>query len=960
MADAVGLKPDDAIPIGDGAAMAKILKAQNIFEKGKQTAPDIAFENGVRLGSGDKTVPLTATPNTVAIVADPKALAAAATTAVNMGAIKKRLDEFEAIAAQAGYGPDWVKRQKDDLIFDTQLGAMSEQIKNSSSQLYNADGTQRPGAIADAQDRIRQIAAKYPEREQQVVEGLNKALDFASTQASRRAGQIQIDDQRAVLPKQRDMAKLSANAQAARDAGDTDGAQFYTHKLEEMGRAHLNDSTLSDKVAMTLAQSAFSNGAVSRGAMQESFSNRIQSLNAIAADTNPFSSTPQMKAQAEAELKAIKNDPHLMGDLTAGQRAYVQSGLDLFSSKRLAADTAGLQAASVTGDIGSPPVAAALMQERARLGIDGNHPGAQLTLPQQAQILAVNAAAYNAKQTTAELARSAVQAAANGQTPGADAQAAVNKTTPLQLPGSAPDMTDPAHGFALGAPNQPNAVAFNPAMPGHNAAVAAFQRDKGFVPPAAKDAIAAMPLSANQATMQPWFDLYKQTYNIAAERILKRTGQRPTDSDLKAEVTTLLGDDNKANLLAIGVRNGELGAETMYRVATNPKASVTANTGQPTGAASTTMDNATNEYTNDIVTNGSKSVALNKLLSLRIPGTASWLPTPDEVVASKAYGSGPQVAPGLAERLTGSSVFGSTVPSSVKMDGEADALIKQGAGDLYAREGDVIRRGNNSGGSPEGFAYKAIANRMIDNGQLEMRRDPNDPNVGIIGLKSANLAWAEKMKMDRFGDGTTQAIAEQLWRADSALSGKATADIDPKSIYVQPYTNAQGQSYWFIGANEKRTGQRLKLMDLPQNDPRFDATTMAMDRSAMLTMQKNLVGPDGQPVEPHTAASAAIAFSRFAQAPFQSILRQHYAEGSVLNPQDHKAFTEELARNLTEIRSQQGLSSIDWKKSLENIANDPTPDDGRGGMLRELARQESAKKEAERTGKPAALAVPAR
>jgi hypothetical protein len=120
----------------------------------------------------------------------------------------------------------------------------------------------------------------------------------------------------------------------------------------------------------------------------------------------------------------------------------------------------------------------------------------------------------------------------------------------------------------------------------------------------------------------------------------------------------------------------------------------------------------------------------------------------------------------------------------------------------------------------------------------------------------------------------------------------------------------------------------------------------------MLTLQKNLVSEDGKPVDSGTAANLGVAFSRMVQAPFEGILKEHDVAGAVMNPEQHKAFTDEMTRRMVEIRNTEGLPvKIDWQKSLQNIANDQTPDSGRNGMIRDIARQESEKAQRER-GEP--------
>jgi|GEM_PF-2706903 len=56
LAAAVGLKPGDAVPVGDDAKMQAILRMMNVHEKGKQTVKDDAFGRGIQLAKGDTSV----------------------------------------------------------------------------------------------------------------------------------------------------------------------------------------------------------------------------------------------------------------------------------------------------------------------------------------------------------------------------------------------------------------------------------------------------------------------------------------------------------------------------------------------------------------------------------------------------------------------------------------------------------------------------------------------------------------------------------------------------------------------------------------------------------------------------------------------------------------------------------------------------------------------------------------
>ena len=102
LADSVGANPDDAVPIGNSAHMAAVIKAQNRFEKGKQTVSDAAIDNGIKLANGDKTVPLTNQATGAVTLADPKAMAQAAEQALNVATIVERINNMRTLGKAQG------------------------------------------------------------------------------------------------------------------------------------------------------------------------------------------------------------------------------------------------------------------------------------------------------------------------------------------------------------------------------------------------------------------------------------------------------------------------------------------------------------------------------------------------------------------------------------------------------------------------------------------------------------------------------------------------------------------------------------------------------------------------------------------------------------------------------------------------------------------------------------------
>ena len=175
--------------IGNSAHMAAVIKAQNKFEKGKQTVSDAAIDNGIKLANGDKTVPLTNQATGAVTLADPKAMAQAAEQALNVATIVERINNMRTLGKAQGKSrtPRSTMRSGSRSPSPPRVRAMGEQIRNSAAALY-VDGNVQPGAIAAADDRIREIAAQpqFRGREQEVIGTLRGYLQEAQTQASRR------------------------------------------------------------------------------------------------------------------------------------------------------------------------------------------------------------------------------------------------------------------------------------------------------------------------------------------------------------------------------------------------------------------------------------------------------------------------------------------------------------------------------------------------------------------------------------------------------------------------------------------------------------------------------------------------------------------------------------------------------------------------------------------------------
>ena len=942
LAKAAGLEPGDKVPIADTDKMAGVVRAMNIFEKGKQTVPDSAFKDGVRLAQGDSTVQ----PNLNATAVD--AVAADAAKAANTGdaraqagIIAERWKGLEAMYTRAGKTPDFIARQKVEFEFNVSMATQAEILKKTPI-VHGQDGSVDQAQVAALQDRVTKIAEQYPGRKAQVQQVLGEAINYATTQGQRMAQSQQLADSKKGEQIARDTA---AQAQAARLSKDPVTQAAAKEALDRRGLAILNDSTLSDSTAMRAAGAAVSAGAVAKAALEESNTNRLVSLNGIIANPDPTVATPAAKERARAELLTISTDPEITKDLTPGQRQYAQTGIDAMVRSDLQGDFAKVRLAAPEGKM-EPAAFDAMLADGVKQGRYGDHPGSTASLAELAQVSAVNRDAYNKRLTTQEHARAGLASAAAG-VPLTDTQKdAVKAALPYKLPGSAekPDWSNP------GAPADLPNVTPDITNPEHRQSLVDYVRKTGIVPDVWKQTFDAMPKTPDANAMAPYLETYGQLYQVAFQKAAQRTGKMPTDNEIKAELTADLGVDT-ALYLSNARKNG---AEAAYRLNTKdgPKVSVTGATGQPTEAQNTTTDKSIDNFLADNVKAGQSSSWLSKMSQGRIPGTESWEPTADERAQAALAKGSPDVAPGLFERATGTTVFGSpAAPTAMTMTAEARAYISDKSNALMATHGNEIAA-QAGDMRPQDFATKMT---MEDNANLlEVVR--NKDGSATIGLKSFAKATGDAMGTPKLAPETSQAVLSQLVYGDRRINNTMGADFDPKTISAVPYLNDSNQPRWFVTARENKTGMPVQLLDISQQDPRLSAETLALDRSAMLTMQRNLVGTDGKPVSAGTAAAYGAAFARYIQTPFQEILKGHYVAGAAMDPETHKAFTDEFDRRLNEIRDNAGLPAVDWKTSMKNIAHDSVPDDGRNGMIRSIAREHEKQQalELEGSGKPQA------
>ena len=722
---------------------------------------------------------------------DAAGLAKLADTQLNSAALRKRLDDYETLAKAAGVSPAEIQRNKDELSFDVQLRAMSEQIKNSPGALYGRDGNVDQGAIAAAQESIRKIATNYPGREKQVTDALTGALDFAQSQASRKASQIQLNDQRAAEPKQRQMMADAAAAKAAAQDNDPVTAQAITRRLEDAARGYLNDHTLSDSVAMKLGQSAFSAGAVSRGALQESYNTRISGLNSIIASPT---SSPDQRERANAELLTIGSDPAIVKDLTASQRVAVQAGIDQVAGIKNAQSYTGMAIAATEGKA-SPEFYQKYVADEAAAGRVGNWRGATMTPEQAFSLVATGTKNYADKQAQQRASADGLAAVQQGIEPTKTQAEALDKTMPFKLRGA-------EQSFAMGDPGE------------QDRAVAHYNATRQ-LPAQVKEGYAVMPKVGDPETFAP--------YMTMANKLLgqfKREGLDAKDS--QAKLGAMIGSDKA---LQLGIIR-DYGVENANKLAVaNASPSKTGQAGQSDDMAANSLVSAGDRFLGSLNEKALSGDVLSRLGQGRLAGE-SWQLTPQERAARAVFETNarPDVAaPNLLH-----------TPPKMTYRPDVQQDISQLAALKLATQGKDIAL-MAKGETPEDYAWRTA----YEERKALFQPVPQADGTLQLQFKPLESVLAEKMGRPGLsaeaGKGLLQSIVL------SKYPGRET-EIDPmldwSKIKAVSEKDENGQISYRI-ASELRNGMIVNLDTVAANDSRLDATRLAITDQADREMRKH-------------------------------------------------------------------------------------------------------------------------
>jgi hypothetical protein len=90
---------------------------------------------------------------------------------------------------------------------------------------------------------------------------------------------------------------LALQAEALKNT-DLDGARRITDQLRQEAKAALNNPSISDAAALTLAQTYYANGNLARSSMQEGINNKIEGVSAVVNNPAPRRTRRRQLTQA--------------------------------------------------------------------------------------------------------------------------------------------------------------------------------------------------------------------------------------------------------------------------------------------------------------------------------------------------------------------------------------------------------------------------------------------------------------------------------------------------------------------------------------------------------------------------------------------------------------------------------------------------------------------------------------
>ena len=788
MADAVGLKPTDQVPIGDDAKMAQVLMAQNQFEKGRSTAPAAAFENGIRLAKGDTNAPTT--PNVPAGQPPPGQDAAAIAT--NAAMLEDRWKKAEAQLQQGGYGPDYIAQHKEEMLFSIQMNTFGRQIRDRvATDMSN--GVVQGDVVAQWQKEINAFADRFPGRKDVVIAQLNDQLGAAVTQSSRIGAGIQQNQQKKF---DADQVVIQRQAQVAADPSTPpEVQQLIRADLRSQTMAALQNPDLNPSMKLKYAAAAQQAGAVAESAVQQSTALQLQGLRQI---TEKSKSTPQQVSSARDELNNILQAPELQTVLTPGHRQYAQEAVNAVDRREIAGNLGMAMIRANQGHM-DPVNASKVIEDGVANGSIGNHPGAVWNFQDANQFLATATAKYTLDQSQQALVASAMQARRDGRPVTDDEKAAVLAKKPFD------------NGTAVKG-------TFDINNDTHVANGMAYLDKFQIVPPEMAQAFAAMPRSEDPNVMAPYKKAYDQMVSIARQQ-----GNDPDKGMDHAQVAKWIGDPAANYLKDMGI----VGATQAARFANGSGNSVTAQQGANNNNSASSLSTAIDAYTGEIAVANNTRTTLSKITHLQDPTSM----TDEEKSAAKVFGH-IGTDPHLESQAAITTV---SVSQDVK-----DVLTKFGS-NLKGIEGKVLDRIQTDGGSVDQYMAKRAFKQFEDQLEVVPAPTPTDPGHGELRWKQFNTRMAEQMGVPYVAKDAEQGILQGRIDALQDKLPPLARLYDKGTLQADPVMRPGGEMVWNITAHQG--GNVISLITLPQKDPGFSALTSQITRTAANEVAKYWTGP---------------------------------------------------------------------------------------------------------------------
>ena len=608
---------------------------------------------------------------------------------------------------------------------------------------------------------------------------------------------------------------MMADAAAAKLAalnGDADTAAAITRNLEARSRSYLTDTSLSNSVAMKMAGIAAQNGSISRGALQEANSNRINGMGAVISDPTM---SAENKAAAFENLKAIKADPEIWRDLGVGQRQAVQGIMDQYVTTNFATQVAAWDAKILQG--GTSPAAIDAGREYQ---IKNN----MLTPQQIQQAGVIDAAAKKAWHEGETRNKLAEEQAAN--------HAAARPSTPDQLAAAEQKLNfRPASGNPTVTLSDPRDLA---------QAQEIYQKH-GFLPKPVKMALDNMQYSPVQADIDPYLAMVNTIKQVERKKMEQLIGHTQvterTEELLEANVASIVGKNHP--FLATAKLFGS--AEAAFKKATADATGAGRNLGQTPDQFQSALEAELPRLGGTLADLARKTIIKTAEEDILL-SEEQLAALPAEARAARALKES-QADPGFVGAMKGMFGFGGGDFEKFEFEGSFGRALMQNATMNAAMNGDAIKTGLvGKSGTLQGHVLATELYSALRRGEVSITRSA-DGKTGVLSWKTLGDKVGPVVGIEMNESRQRHFAAALVDAHQYRVGGGVTLErTNADNIAVRSYRSDEGELRIHI-AERDRNGIWTRKLDIAQSDPMISVMSLSTIRAATEAVVANAADP---------------------------------------------------------------------------------------------------------------------